>query len=121
MTGDERYVHYKASSDSQIILTSFKNSFLVDCLIFLPFFLLFTRPGFIYISGLLCMFLCCVKAIDGRMEQRLSTGLLTGHAYAITDVRKVRCFTKLYQIYVFVYSCWIPCLETFGSLQVVHL
>jgi len=33
-----------------------------------------------------------VKAIDGRIEQRLNNGLLTGHAYAISNVRKVLHF-----------------------------
>jgi len=30
-----------------------------------------------------------LQAVGGRMEQRLESGLLTGHAYAISNVRKV--------------------------------
>ena len=56
------------------------------------------------VVALVCMidWVCFVwlKAADGRMEQRLNNGLLTGHAYAITNIRKV-----LWCIYVISILC----------------
>jgi len=51
-------------------------------------------PGKGPLKGCVCYLLTSIvylllQAVGGRMEQRLESGLLTGHAYAISNVRKV--------------------------------
>ena len=56
------------------------------------------------LSARLWVYLCvCLQAVNGRMEQRLTNGLLTGHAYAISDVRKVWLSVALT---LCMYQCW---------------